>query len=73
MKIRLFKFLTLFTLLTFSFTTYAIESIDDRINKAFAPIADSWESIVFTAIPLTDTLSVPIVLVVLIGGAVFFT
>lgn len=73
MKIRLFKLFTLLTLLAFSFPTYAIESIDDRINKAFAPIADGWESFVFTAIPLTDTLSVPIILVVLIGGAVFFT
>lgn len=73
MKVRLLKLFTLFTLLTSSFSAFAVENIDEKINKAFAPIADSWEAFVFTSIPVTDTLTVPIVLIALIGGALFFT
>lgn len=73
MKIRIFKLLTLFTFLISSTSSFAAEGIDEKINKAFAPIADTWEALVFTSIPVTSTLSVPIVLIVLIGGALFFT
>ncbi|WP_017259012.1 alanine/glycine:cation symporter family protein [Pedobacter arcticus] len=73
MKKSLFKLFALLTLLTSSTTIFAAEGLDDKINKAFAPVADTWEAFVFTSIPLTKDLSVPIVLVVLIGGAVFFT
>src|SRR3546814_19851081 len=43
-----------------------------RIHDWFAPIADTWESIVFTTVPLGG-LDVPIVLILLIGGGIFFT
>lgn len=46
--------------------------MDQRINDWFAPIADAWEAIVFVTIPLGN-LNVPIVLILLIGGGVFFT
>ncbi|TCS85476.1 AGCS family alanine or glycine:cation symporter [Anseongella ginsenosidimutans] len=46
--------------------------LDQRINDWFAPIADAWEAIVFTTVPL-GSLDVPIVLILLIGGGVFFT
>ncbi|HYH55465.1 MAG TPA: alanine/glycine:cation symporter family protein, partial [Anseongella sp.] len=46
--------------------------LDQRINDWFAPIADTWEAIVFAAIP-AGRLSVPLVLILLIGGGVFFT
>ncbi|MEO5909759.1 MAG: amino acid carrier protein, partial [Pelobium sp.] len=52
---------------------FAAEGIDEKINNWFAPIADAWEALVFTSIPLTDKLSIPIVLILLIGGALFFT
>ncbi len=73
MKKRLFKLFALLTILISSTTTFAAEGLDDKINKAFAPIADTFEAFVFTSIPLTNELSVPIVLIVLIGGALFFT
>lgn len=49
------------------------QGIDDRINDLFTPIADAWESLILTAIPITSNISVPIVLILLIGGATFFT
>lgn len=48
------------------------QGLDQRINDWFAPIADAWEAIVFVTIPLGN-LNVPIVLILLIGGGVFFT
>lgn len=46
--------------------------LDQRINDWFAPIADAWESIVFATVSLGNT-SVPLVVILLIGGATFFT
>lgn len=46
--------------------------IDDRINEAFMPVAVAWESLVFTAVTIGGY-SIPIVLVLLLGGAFFFT
>ncbi|HET8809980.1 MAG TPA: alanine/glycine:cation symporter family protein [Flavobacteriaceae bacterium] len=47
--------------------------LDQQINDWFAPFANWWESVVLYAIPITDSISVPIVLILLIGGATFFT
>lgn len=44
------------------------KGIDGRINDAFAPVADWWERLVFTPV-----LGVPLVLLLLIFGAAFFT
>jgi AGCS family alanine or glycine:cation symporter len=54
---------------------YAQESrgLDERINDWFDPYATAWETLIFTSIPLGGGMSVPIVLIVLIGGATFFT
>lgn len=49
------------------------QGIDKRINDMFTPVADAWESIVMTSVPITSDISVPIVLILLISGAVFFT
>ncbi|RKD13771.1 alanine glycine permease [Pelobium manganitolerans] len=62
-----------FLLMLIANTVAAAEGIDDKINKAFEPVANAWEAFVFTSVPLGDSLMVPIVLIVLIGGAVFFT
>lgn len=51
----------------------AQEGIDDKINAFFTPISNAWASFVFTSIPLTEGVDVPIVLILLIGGALFFT
>lgn len=47
--------------------------LDQQINDWFAPFADWWASIVLYAIPFTDEISVPIVLILLVFGALFFT
>lgn len=51
----------------------AAKGWDERINEAFEPIATWWINIVLTSIPLGEGINLPIVLVILIGGALFFT
>ena len=64
----LFSLLTLITPLAAN-----AQGIDKRINEVFAPIADAWESLVLTSIPITPDIKIPIILILLIGGALFFT
>ncbi len=49
------------------------QGLDERIDAAFRPVADWWEWLVFFPMPLPEPLNLPIVLYLLIGGAVFFT
>ncbi len=42
--------------------------LDKRINDAFQPIADTWDSLIFTPV-----FGVPFVLILLVFGATFFT
>ncbi len=49
------------------------EGLDARIDAWFSPYATKWEHFVFTSIPIGGGLSVPIVLIVLVFGASFFT
>ncbi len=70
MKQRLLAFFALiFPLLTFSQET-AEMGLDDRINAWFEPITVVWESIVFWQVPGTG---IPLVVIILVLGAVFFT
>jgi AGCS family alanine or glycine:cation symporter len=48
------------------------QGLDERINENFMPIAQWWENLVFTQIPIGN-LGVPVVLILLISGALFFT
>src|SRR6476659_6501144 len=73
MRSKLLRVMLVLSAIFSSGSLFASEGIDEKINNGFALIADAWESLVFTVIPITDTLSVPIVLIVLIGGALFFT
>lgn len=73
MKLKLLRSALVLVAILSSNNLFAAEGIDEKINNWFAPIADAWEALVFTSIPLTDKLSIPIVLIVLIGGALFFT
>lgn len=58
----------------FSTIAFAQEQgLDQRIDQAFKPIADGWEAIVFYPMPLPAPLNLPIVLYLLIFGALFFT
>ncbi len=46
--------------------------LDERINDAFMPVALAWENFVFTPIRVAS-FSIPIVLIVLVLGALFFS
>ncbi len=48
----------------------ASKGLDQRINDAFDPFASAWENLVLYPLPGTG---IPIVLIVLIAGALFFT
>ncbi len=51
----------------------ASKGLDEKINDWFLPIADWWVGVVLYDIPLTETTSIPIVVLLLVGGALFFT
>lgn len=69
--------LSLRALLLYFFTAVpflcSAQGLDRKINIWFEPIADWWEKLVFTAIPITDHLSVPIVLLIFIIAGISFT
>jgi AGCS family alanine or glycine:cation symporter len=48
------------------------KGLDERINDKFMPLATWWENTVLTTVPL-GSYNVPIVLILLIAGASFFT
>jgi len=48
------------------------KGLDERVNDAFMPFATWWESFVLTPIPIAGH-NLPVVLVLLIFGATFFT
>lgn len=50
----------------------AQKGLDERINDAVMPYAVGWESLIFTPITIGG-FSIPIVLILLVGGATFFT
>lgn len=49
------------------------KGLDERIDAAFKPFADWFESVVFFLAPLPAPFDLPIILYLLIGGALFFT
>ncbi|MGB3152590.1 MAG: alanine/glycine:cation symporter family protein [Maribacter sp.] len=69
MKYRLLFLLTLL-LPVFSFAQE--KGLDEKVNDAFMPFATWWEATVLTSIPIAGY-DIPIVLILLILGATFFT
>ncbi len=70
------SFLAVFAML-FPLFTFAQESTEElswgqRIDRGFQPVADTWESIVLYPIPIAG-FDIPIVLILLVLGATFFT
>jgi len=65
---RIFFTLTALFLSTFSYAQD--KGLDDRINEAFTPVADWWGAVVLHNLPGT---SVPTIIFLLVGGALFFT
>ncbi|WP_422350535.1 alanine/glycine:cation symporter family protein [Flagellimonas sp.] len=63
----------LFLLLFLPFLSTAQEKgLDERVNDAFMPFATWWEGFVLTSIPIGEY-NMPLVLILLIFGATFFT
>ena len=48
------------------------KGLDERINDAFMPIAIWWENLIFTQVTIAGY-GIPIVLILLLSGALFFT
>ena len=72
-KVSKFAF-TLFAAVLLPVAAAAQEKgLDVRIDEAFKPVADWWEWLVFYPMPLPEPFNLPIVLYLLIGGALFFT
>ncbi|SNR60428.1 alanine/glycine:cation symporter family protein [Lutibacter flavus] len=63
-------------LLVVPFLTFAQESaekgLDERINEGFMPFATWWEGFVLTTVPIAGN-NVPLVVLLLVIGATFFT
>ena len=68
-KVFRYALLTALALFLPVFVTAQERGLDERINDAFKPVADWWAWLVFY--PLFE--GIPIVLVLLISGAAFFT
>ena len=48
------------------------QGLDERINDGFMPVAVWWENLIFTSINIGGQ-DIPLVLILLLGGALFFT
>ncbi len=59
-------------LLTPVLTSSQSKGLDEKINDAFMPIAVWWESLIFTQITIAGY-GIPVVLILLLSGALFFT
>lgn len=70
------KLTILFTMIFTPFLLLAQEvderGLDERINDAFQPIATAWEGIVFYGFDVAG-ITIPLVVILLVGGAFFFT
>tara|TARA_X000000950_G_scaffold271955_1_gene353877 strand:- start:447 stop:2060 length:1614 start_codon:yes stop_codon:yes gene_type:complete len=61
---------TVIFLITPIFSSAQEMGLDDKINEAFTPIANWWGSVVLHDFPGT---SIPTIIILLVGGALFFT
>jgi len=66
-----YRLLLLFTILPL-ITSAQEKGLDEKVNDAFMPFAVWWQGFVLTAIPIAGY-NLPIVLILLIVGATFFT
>ncbi|WP_298555175.1 alanine/glycine:cation symporter family protein [uncultured Algibacter sp.] len=68
--------LSIFTLII-PFLTFAQETVekglDQQIDEAFQPVADGFFDFIFFPIYKSDAITIPFVLVLLVGSALFFT
>lgn len=66
-----YRLLSLFAILPIIVSAQE-KGLDEKINDAFMPFAVWWEGFVLTSIPVGEY-NLPVVLILLIGGATFFT
>jgi len=66
--------LSIFTII-FPFLTFAQEEVglDQKIDQAFAPVAQFFTDVIFFPVYQDDVYTIPFVLVLLVGSALFFT
>ncbi len=64
--------LTLMTLILPLATSAQEKGLDEIVNDAFMPVAEGWEGFILTSVPIAG-LNVPIVVILLVVGATFFT
>lgn len=68
------RLLSLFAALLAPLITFAQDKgLDETINEFVAPAAKAVADVVFFAIPVTDVISIPIVLIILVLAATYFT
>ena len=67
-----YKLLSIFTIFLPILTFAQDKGLDEKVNDAFMPVAVWWEGFVLTSIPVAGY-NLPIVLMLLIIGATFFT
>lgn len=76
MKLSFFKII-IFLLATVSPFHLLAQSkekgLDERINEWFAPIAAWWESVVLFPVKFSDTVQLPLVVMLIVTAGVFFT
>jgi len=79
MKISSKKNKILFSFFTIMFSSTVFsqkKGLDDKINEAFTPIADWWGNLILHSFPgskfITGT-DIPTIIILLVGGALFFT
>lgn len=72
MNFKMYKFYLLLILIPTTTFAQSGEGLDKQINDAFMPFALWWEKFIFTNIPLGQA-QVPLVLILLLSGALFFT
>ncbi len=66
------KLLTLFTIV-FPFLTFAQETLPEKIDSTFKYLTGWFVDAIFYAIPFSEKVQIPWVLIALVGGAVYFT
>ena len=66
---------TIFIILSFisSVLAQGEKGLDEKVNEWFSPISNAWAGFVFSSIKLTDSVSMPIVIIWLLVAGLIFT
>lgn len=67
------KLLSLLLLATPMFTFAQEKGLDQKIDEWFSPFADAFDAAIFFPVYQSDSITIPFVLVLLVGSALFFT